>query len=403
MPGGNVDIQSFRDANRRDAAVSGRSIRFGVILMTIAAVVLCAPSCSEPGEQGTPASAKETANPESERLRLIVKQLQSAHGIPGLSVAIAENGRKPVMAVAGFADLEQRTPVTPDTMFFLGSVAKNLFATVALRLVDQGRLHLESPLSDYVQWPRGDEVTIRMLLNHTSGIPDYMNGALFQATGDGGIPRFFRTSRTPTELIATISDRSLIFEPGSQQDYSNTNGLLVGEVIRQVAGKPLAAILTDQIVHPLKLKWMYLYGESTAHRDRARGHSGGENWGAVDGKLIDCSAADEALPDSGDGSVVANAGDLLRYHQALRQGELLSDRSWTAMRSAQPGFQNGLGYLLVQGPFGRVEGNLGRSMGHIAASLYYLDMDTYVVMLSNRSDVPLPLEPLLRQWYGKEE
>jgi len=99
---------------------------------------------------------------------------------------------------------------------------------------------------------------------------------------------------------------------------------------------------------------------------------------------------------------VASAGDLLRYHRALRQGGLLSKSSWTAMSTIQPGFHNGLGYLLVDGPFGRVEGNLGRSMGHTAANLYYLDLDAYVVILSNRSDVPLPLEPLLRQWFGIE-
>lgn len=372
-------------------------------LLSITTVLIFALACTPSGESFLPAPAEEAANPESERLRLIVEQLQAEHGIPGLSVVIAETGKKPVIAVAGFSDLKRQTPVTPDTMFFLGSVAKNLFATVTLRLVEQGRLDLENPISDFIEWPRGDEVTIRMLLTHTSGIPDYMTGELFETAEDGGIPEFFRTSRTPAELMAAISDRSLIFDPGSQQDYSNTNGLLVGEVIRQVTVKSLAETLDDQIVHLIGLKQMYLFGTSTGHRDRAAGYSGGENWGAVDGKLVDCSAADEALPDSGDGSVVASAGDLLRYHQALREGELLSDSSWAAMRTAQPGFHNGLGYLLAEGPFGRVEGNLGRSMGHIAANLYYFDLGAYVVMLSNRSDVPLPLEPLLRQWFGEEE
>ena len=343
---------------------------------------------------------EETENPEADRLQGIVSQLQQDHDMPGLSVAIATDDGELLTASAGVANLESGTPVTPDTMFFLGSVAKNFFATIALRLADQGRLDLESPLADFVEWPRGEEITVRMLLNHTSGIPDYLSGEIFAAAGDGGIPDFFRTRRTPTELMATIPDRSPIFDPGRRQEYSNTNGLLVGEVIRTITSKPLAMVFEDQIVQPLGLSHTYLYGESTNRRDRARGYSGAGNWGASAGELADCSTADEALPDSADGSVVASAGDLLRYHQALRQGDLISANSWAAMSTVQPGFHNGLGYLLTNGPFGRVEGNLGRSMGHTAANLYYVDLDTYVVILSNRSDVPLPLEPLLRQWFG---
>ncbi len=129
-------------------------------------------------------------------------------------------------------------------------------------------------------------------------------------------------------------------------------------------------------------------------------YSGDRAWGAAAGTLADCSSADEALPDSADGSVVASAADLLRYHQALRQGELLSERSWAAMRTVAPGISNGLAYLVGEGEFGRYEGSLGKAMGHAAANVYYLDHETYVVMLGNRSDVPLPLQALVRQWFA---
>jgi D-alanyl-D-alanine carboxypeptidase len=373
-----------------------KQIRIFIILALWSLALLSVPACKSTIKQGV-------ADPETERLQTIVQKLQEEYEIPGLSVAIAKAGKKTLTATAGYADLESRTPVTLETRFFIGSVSKNLFAAIAIKLVDQGRLRLESPLSDYVQWPRGDEITIKMLLNHTSGIPDYLTGEWFQPSEDGGIPELFRTVWTPGDLIAAIPDRTPVFDPGSKQDYSNTNGLLVGEVIRHVTGQPLATAFTELLVQPLGLQHMYLYGESTANRDRARGYSGAEYWGAVNGKLVDCSLADEALPDQADGSVVASAGDLLRYHQALRQGELLSESSWTAMCTVEPGIHNGLGYLIAQGPFGRVEGNLGRSMGHTAANLYYLDHETYVVILSNRSDVPLPLAPLLKQWFVSKE
>lgn len=373
--------------------------RTHLVLLWIAAILLCGLACTRSGEQAPPTTEQAAVVPDSERLQLLVEQLREDHDLPGLSVAIAEAGKKTLVASAGFADLEHQTPVTADTKFFIGSVSKNLFATIALKLVDQGRLQLDSPLSAYVGWPRGDEVTIRMLMNHTSGMPEYLTRDKFQPSEDGGIPEFFRVPRTPDDLIMTIPDRTLVFDPGSKQEYSNTNGLLIGEVIRQVTGQPLAKVFDDLLVNPLGLEHTYLYGESTADRDRARGYSGAAYWGAAEGGLVDCSSADESLLDCADGSVAASAGDLLRYHQALRQGELLSDDSWEAMCTVAPGIHNGLGYLIVEGPFGRVQGNLGRSMGHVAANVYYLDHETYVVMMSNRSDVPLPLQAFLKQWF----
>jgi len=366
------------------------------------AVLVCALSGAQSCGQVSLSTDQVDAVSESERIQLIVEQLREEHNLPGLSVALAEAGKETLVATAGFADLEGRIPVTSETGFFIGSVSKNLFATIVLILFDLGRLQLESPLSAYVKWPRGDEVTLKMLLNHTSGIPEYMTADLFQPSEDGGFPEYFRVPKSPLDLIATLPGREPIFTPGSSQEYSNTNGLLVGEVIRKVTGQPLAQVFLELLVDPIEMEHMYLFGESTVWRDRARGYSGAEYWGAAHGKLVDCSAADEALLDAADGSIVASAKDLLRYHQALRQGEILSDDSWSTMRTVDPGIHNGLGYLITQGPFGRVEGNLGRSMGHTAANLYYLDRELYLVMMINRSDAPLPLEPFLEQWFASK-
>ncbi len=334
-----------------------------------------------------------------ERLQRMVEQLREWHNLPGISVAVAEGRSRPVLATAGFADLENAVPVEPDTPFFIGSISKNLFATVALTLVDEGRLDLEGPLSAWVDWPRGGEVTLRMLLNHTSGIPEYLTQDRFESPR-GEVPEFFTRPRPPSEILAMLPSQAPAFEPGSRQEYSNTNGLLVGQVIEKATGKPLVTVLEERIIAPLGLKHMYLYGTTTAGRRRARGYSGEASWGAGDGELVDCSYADEALPDSADGSVVASAGELLRYHRALRNGELLSDASWTAMSTAEPGLHNGLGYLLGEGPLGPYAGNTGRSMGHVTASVYYPDHDTFVVMMINRSDTRLLIGPFMERWFA---
>ncbi|MCP4570727.1 MAG: beta-lactamase family protein [bacterium] len=378
-------------------------IRRTAILVGILAASVCALAWGDPTGQGRRPGMQAESDPSEDRLQTIVTQLQLDHDLAGLSVAVAEGDKEARVAVAGLADLERRVAVTAETGFFIGSVSKNLFATVALRLVDQGRLSLDDKLQSYVEWPRGDEITVRMLLSHTSGIPEYMTRDLFQPSADGGIPEFFRVSRGPRDLIAILPDREPTFPPGSEQSYSNTNGLLVGEVIRKVTGRPLSRAFAELLVEPLELSEMYLYGVATTGGGRARGYSGAGNWGSMDGNLVDCSTADEALPDGADGSVVACAGDLLRYHRALRNGDLLSETSWKAMRTSAPGFHNGLGYLMSEGKFGRVEGNLGKSMGHMAANVYYLDHDLYVTMLSNRSDAPLPLRSFLELWLAPTE
>lgn len=339
---------------------------------------------------------------DQERLQRMVEELRKRDNLPGIAVALAEGRSSPVVATAGFANLGEALPVEPDTPFFIGSISKNFFATIALMLVDEGRLDLDGPLSAWVDWPRGDEVTLRMLMNHTSGIPEYLTKDLFESRG-GGVPEFFTRPRSPSEILAMLPRQAPEFEPGSRQEYSNTNGLLVGQVIEKATGKPLAAIFEERIVAPLGLKHMYLYGQSTAGRFRARGYSARAYWGARDGELVDCSFADDALPDSADGSVVTNVLDLLRYHRALRGGELLRDASWKAMSTVEPGLHNGLGYLLGEGPLGPYAGNTGRTMGHVSASLYYPDHDTYLVMMINRGDARLLIGPFMETWIARRD
>ncbi len=337
--------------------------------------------------------------PDQRRLQQLVEQLREENGLPGISVAVATGDSAPLLAFDGFSDVEHDVPVTAETPFFIGSVSKNLFSTVVLMLADDGLLGLDDPLSRYVEWPRGDEVTVRMLLNHTSGIPDYMTSDLFE-NSVGGVPVFFSTSRPPTEILAKMPRQEPTFDPGSKQEYSNTNFLLAGRIIEEVTGDSLATVLDRRVVKPLGLKHMYLFGSTTSERPRARGYSAATQWGGVDGRPVDCTFADEALPDSADGSVVTNAGDLLRYHRALRNGELLSESSWVSMTTVEAGRHHGLSYLLGKGPFGPYAGNVGRAMGHVAFNVYYLDHDLYVVILLNRGDSQLNMRQFMEPWLG---
>jgi D-alanyl-D-alanine carboxypeptidase len=350
------------------------------------------------GRPGPPTAQAQARRAGHERLQAEVERVWRETGVPGIAVALQEGDTPPLYASAGYADVDRGIPMTSETPFFLGSISKNIFATVLLQLVEEGRLDLDEPLATFVEWPRGEEITVRMLLNHTSGIPDYFR-TLGLSEREGGIPGFFSRPHPPSEIFEMMPSRDPVFDPGSDQRYSNTNGLLAGRVIEEVTGRSLADVYRERIAAPLGLDGSYLYVESDRPRTRARGYCGTPGWVSTPGELADCSFADEALPNSADGSVVASARDLLRYHRALRGGELLGEDAWRAMRHVEPGRANGLGYLIMTGPMGDHEGNAGRAMGHVSADVYYPDLDLFVVMMVNRGDVPLPIRRLLEIRY----
>jgi D-alanyl-D-alanine carboxypeptidase len=347
------------------------------------------------------ASGGCTSHPtETEILQSQLEQLLEETGIPGIAVAVSESGGAPLVAAAGYADMAREIPVGAETPFFIGSISKNVFTTIALQLVDDGLLELHDPLSAFLEWPRGDEITIRMLLNHTSGIPDYFGSLSLSAPG--GVPEFFSDPHPPTEIFRLMPSRDPTFDPGGSQAYSNTNGLLLGRIIEIATGKPLGDVFEERIASPLALDNAYLYDARTIDRPRARGYCGQPGWAPAPGELLDCSFADNALPNSADGSVVSSAPDLLRYHRALRGGELLSETSWDAMRRVDPDRVNGLNYLIMSSPLGEAEGNAGRSMGHVSGSVYYVERDLFVVMLVNRGDAALPMQQFLELRYGTD-
>jgi D-alanyl-D-alanine carboxypeptidase len=344
----------------------------------------------------TAVASSETLS-DKQQLQLIVDALLDKHGFPGFSVAIAEGDEIPIVATAGYSNIAEKQRVEPDTAFFIGSVSKNVFAAISLMLVEEDVFDLDDPISKFVEWPRGDEITVRMLLNHTSGIPDYFSADLFRIGADGG-PEYFATSHSPEQVLAELAVKTPSFKPGSQQEYSNTNALILGTIIEEVTGRALAEVLNEKVVQPLGLETMYLYGVTTEDRPRARGYTDSTKFGATENLRVDCSHADEALPDSADGSIVTSAGDLLLYHRALRNGALLSDQSWQAMNTVETGLHNGLSYLLGEGQFGPYAGNVGRALGHVAFNVYYLDHDLYVVALYNLGDGQFSIDELVKQW-----
>jgi D-alanyl-D-alanine carboxypeptidase len=300
---------------------------------------------------------------------------------PGASVIVVEHGKTVYARGRGIADIAAGTPITPDTVFRLGSLTKQFSAAVILQLVDEGKLSLDDPLSKFLpDYPQpGASATVRQLLNHTSGVQPY--------TAIPGWAVEANTNRpyTTEQMIAVFKDLPVISRPGQAWTYNNSGYVLVGAVIEKVTGKPWHRAIEERIARPLGLRTIG-YGVAEAETaNMARGYTGGEN-GRQPARRIHMSVPNAA------GALIGTTGDFARWAQALHHGKVVSGASYAQMIAPtklpdgkiQPyGF--GLGRDQMRGV--DVIGHSGGISGFTTYSLYVPSADTFVAVFAN-SDEP---------------
>ncbi|MCV7103930.1 serine hydrolase domain-containing protein [Mycobacterium palustre] len=222
-------------------------IRASLVAVAVLVVGACGgghPAAPGAASSGTTGQADVKARDSQKVLDDNVK----AHA-PGCSAAVGVDGNVAWTGVRGVADMSASTAITPRTVFDIASVSKQFTATALLLLVDEGKLALDDPISRYLPelpaWGAG--VDVGQLMHQTSGIPEYVG--LLEAQG------FQIGDRTSQEqaLRALAAVPKLEFQPGSAFEYSNSNYLLLGEVVRRVAGEPLPRFLAERVFRPLGL------------------------------------------------------------------------------------------------------------------------------------------------------
>ena len=166
---------------------------------------------------------------------------------PGAAAIVTDDGKTIYAGARGMADRDADKPITPDTVFRLGSITKQFAAAVMLQLVAEGKVSLDDKLSKFFpSYPKpGADATVRQILNHTSGVQPY--------TGIPGWMVEANTNRpyTTEEMMAVFRDLAAPSKPGEKWDYNNSGYVLVGAVIEKVTGKPWHAAVDERIVKPL--------------------------------------------------------------------------------------------------------------------------------------------------------
>ena len=249
----------------------------------------------------------------------VARQLEklTSDELPGIAVLVARDGKIVYEAGFGFADLERKTRVGPETKFRIGSVTKQFTAAAVLRLVDQGKLALTDPLEKFFPgFARGGEITLHHLLTHTSGIHSHT-----------GKPEFLgRVTQpiTPAELIAWFCDDPADFAPGAGFLYNNSGYFLLGEIVAQVSGKSYAAFLREAFFEPLGMNDTGVFVNSTLPPGMALGYTvtAGKPSPALD---WDMSWA------GGAGALYSTVGDLFRWSEALFGGKVVSAGAFNQM------------------------------------------------------------------------
>jgi D-alanyl-D-alanine carboxypeptidase len=183
-----------------------------------------------------------------DRIDRIARQVLEQTGVPSASVAVVQHGKLVYTHAYGSArlatDKTPAIPATPEMRYSIGSISKQFTATAILLLQEEGKLSLDDPIGKYLPGlTRGNEVTIRQILSHTSGYQDYWPEDYVMTT--------MLPPETAQQIIDTWGKKPLDFEPGTQWQYSNTNFVIAGAIVEKVTGAPYFDFLTHRIFRPL--------------------------------------------------------------------------------------------------------------------------------------------------------
>ncbi|MEU4561791.1 serine hydrolase domain-containing protein [Actinoplanes sp. NPDC023936] len=283
---------------------------------------------------------------------------------------------------SGVAELGRPARPLAGGQFRVGSITKTFVATVILQLAGERRLRLDDTLDRWLPGaiPNGARITIRNLLQHTSGIFDYTE-ALFASIDDVLAARY-RTFR-PEELVALAAARPPVFEPGTSWSYSNTNYILLGLIVRKVTGRAYGREVDRRILRPLRLRGTEVPGtDVTIDGPHAHGYEPIER----DGEIVplDFTDLNPSMAQSA-GEMVSTTADLNRFYRALLGGRLLRRPQLTEMLANPVGeAAYGLGIYQQILPGGQILwGHSGGIFGYLSYSFSTPDAATQLTVSVN--------------------
>jgi D-alanyl-D-alanine carboxypeptidase len=327
-----------------------------------------------------------TAAPPS--LRQLAKSMVAV-GSPGALVYVRD-AKGARVGTAGYANLRTRERLRGDHAFRVGSITKTFVATVVLQLVAEGVVRLDDSVEQWLPGlvPNGRAITVRQLLNHTSGIYNYTDDpAVIRSLARNPLANW-----TPAALVQVATAHRPLFAPGTSWSYSNTGYILLGLVVEKATGQPLAGELRRRVFEPLALTRTSLPEAPTLAPPFARGYlpPGNGLVATPRGRPRDVTAWSPSWAWAA-GALVSTAADLARFYAALVRGELLAPAQLAELKTTVPVLggpdQYGLGLMRTPLTCATAWGHGGAVPGYTALAFSSEDGSHQAVVLVNTSIV----------------
>ncbi|MFD4852798.1 serine hydrolase domain-containing protein [Bacillus mycoides] len=315
------------------------SIKLASLAVLLAGTTLFTPGFTVKAESAQNISSSSEAHDQKNRngWKQVMQETVQL-GTPGILAKTSNNG-KTSSYTAGVADLSTKKSIKSEYRFRIGSVTKTFTATTVLQLVGENRIHLDDPIEKWLpgliqgNGYDGNQITIRQLLNHTSGIAEYLKSK------DADIMNSKKTY-TAEEIVKIGLSLPPDFSPGKGWLYSNTGYVILGMLIEKITGNSYAEEIEKRIIEPLDLSNTFLPGNSPVipGKNHARGYM------KIDetSELKDMTYYNPSLANSA-GDMISNADDLNKFFSFLLGGKLLKERELKEMLTTVPIEGKGVG------------------------------------------------------------
>lgn len=292
--------------------------RAAVAAVVVSGLAVGVPATSTAAEQAKPRDAVQTE----------LNGLVADGKFPAALAAVRGRDGRLRNYTAGVADLHAGGKVPVDGQIRIASNTKTFVATVVLQLVGEGRIGLDAPVSQYLPGLLDSyNITVRQLLQHTTGLPDYAAVLL----ADGFLPHQ-HTYYEPRELLDAALTQKAEFPPGTRWKYSNTNYVVAGLLVQKVTGRPIGEVITERVIKRAGLR--NTYWPNVGEQDLRGRHPQGY-YAAPGEPLVDVTVQDTSMPWAA-GALVSTPSDLLKFFTALVGGKLLKPEQLKQMQTTVP-------------------------------------------------------------------
>lgn len=346
------------------------SIKKCLVLITIILMLVFLSSCAK---QQPPLNAINRV-----KLDALMQETMNEFKAPGMILAVYAPEHEIYLKALGLANIKTKRELSTNDLFRIGSNTKTFTATVFLQLVDEKKISLKDTLDDYFpKLPNAGKITMKMLLNHTSGIYNYSDDEDFTKV----LFADYRHKFTPEKLIEFAAKHEPYFPPGKDFHYSNTNTVLLGLIVEELTGNTLEKEIEERIIKKLDLKNTFFVPRSDMIKGLCHGYM------LEKGKYVDWTNLDMSWGWAA-GEIISNVPDLHKYVVALTDGTFLSPRlqkermgTWVKLGAEKmfPSARYGYNVFL----FGGFIGHNGGLPGYISYMVRDPKKNTTTIMMLN--------------------